>query len=241
MPDLAIDPIRHALRDGGPNYVETPADLDRFTGSIAEPWNSASAVLFILIPIVWAWHLRGRYREHPFLVACLPILATGGVGGVLFHGLRTTAFYRFLDVIPIYLLGCGVSIWLWIRLGPKFRHLLGMIAFLALLQSLAFFRLPIHWAINMSYAALATLVLIPIILALLRTRFRNAGWVYAALVFFATAWLCRLADPVRPPLLPMGTHWLWHTFGALTAASLSVYVYRIEKVPFLKAADLKGG
>jgi hypothetical protein len=238
MPDSAADPIHHVLRDGGPNYVETPPDLERFAGSIAEPWNTGSAALFVLIPIIWAWLLRGRYRETPFLVVCLPILATGGIGGVLFHGLRSAAFYRFLDVIPIYLLGFSVSVWLWIRLGPKLRHLLGMIAFLALLQSLAVFRLTIHWAINISYATLAALVLIPLILALVRTRFRHAGWVYSAVAFFAIALLCRGIDPIRPPLLPMGTHWLWHTFGALTAASLSVYVYRIEKVPLSKAADL---
>lgn len=231
MPDPVTQPIHQALRDGGPNYVETPPDLERFTGSIAEPWNTASAALFVIIPIVWALFLRGRYRERPFLVACLPILATGGIGGVLFHGLRTVAFYRFLDVVPIFILGLGVSVWLWIRLGPKLHHLVGMIAFLGFLQLQAFFQLPIHWAINISYAALAAIVLIPLILALLRTRFRYAGWVYSALAFFAIAILCRGADPVRPPLLPMGTHWLWHTFGALTAASLSIYVYRIEKVP----------
>jgi hypothetical protein len=63
---------------------------------------------------------------------------------------------------------------------------------------------------------------------LLRTRGRHAGWIATALVAFGIAWFCRLVDVKDPPLLPMGTHWLWHTFGAVTTAALSIYVYQIE-------------
>src|SRR4051812_42771398 len=54
--------------DGGPIYAET--DLSRV---IAEPWNAASASVFVLVALVWMVRLRGRYREHPFLTACLPL------------------------------------------------------------------------------------------------------------------------------------------------------------------------
>jgi hypothetical protein len=222
------------LPDGGPSYVETPNDLEHFKGWIAEPWNTGSATLFVLIAIGWTWALRGRYRQHPFLTICLPILFAGGVGGVLFHGLRRFNAFFLMDVIPIYVLGLLITVWLWIRLGPKLYHLLGVIAFLALLQLVAHFRLPTHWAINISYASLAAMVFLPLALALVRTRFRFGGWVYTSLVFFAAAWTCRIVDTMRPPLLPMGTHWLWHTFGALTTLTLSMYVYRIEVVPLRK-------
>jgi hypothetical protein len=226
------DPVVARLRDGGPTYVETPPDLDHYPGLAAEPWNAASALLFVLIAAGWAWALRGRYRQHPFLTMCLPILATGGIGGVLFHGLRLYRAFFLMDVIPIFLLGLCVTLWLWVRLGPKFRHLLGVVVLLALFQMLALFQLPTHWAINVSYASLAALVLLPLALALVRTHFRHAGWVYTALACFVLAWICRIADAtVRPPPLPMGTHWLWHTFGALTTAALSAYVYYIEGVP----------
>ena len=230
MPDPSADPIHQRLPDGGPSYVETPADLMNFDGIVAEPWNTASAALFVVIPLIWIWVLRGRYWERPFLTICLPILLAGGIGGVLFHGLRRYNAFFLLDVVPIYLLGFAVSIWLWVRLGPKLHHLLGMIAFLGVIQLTAHFRLPTHWAINISYASIALIVLIPLAMALIRTRFQDWGWIVTALACFAFAWLCRIGDTVRPPMLPMGTHWLWHTFGALTTASVSIYIYRIDGI-----------
>jgi hypothetical protein len=197
---------------------------------VAEPWNTGSAVIFVIIAGVWAWVLRGRYRDYPFLTMCLPILAAGGIGGVLFHGLRRYRAFFLLDVIPIFLLGLAVSIWIWVRLGPRLVYLFGLIAFLVLLQFFARLQLPMLWTISISYASLAILVLVPLTLALVRTRFRHGGWVYTALACFAIALICRFADGIPPPLLPMGTHWLWHTFGALCTAALSMYVYRIEGV-----------
>jgi hypothetical protein len=220
--------------DGGPRYVETPVDPDHFSGLVAEPWNTGSALLFIIIAGGWAWALRGRYRDHPFLTMCLPILATGGIGGVLYHGLRIYRVFFLMDVIPIFVLGLTVTLWLWIRLGPRLLHLLGLIALLALLQSIARYQLPRQWAINVSYGSLAVLILAPVVLSMVRTKFRHAGWVYTSVACFAIAWIFRISDTVRPPLLPMGTHWLWHTFGALTTLSLSIYVYHIEGVRLRK-------
>jgi hypothetical protein len=238
MSDPVRDPVQLRLPDGGPSYVETPPDLERFSGVVAEPWNTGSATLFVLIALAWVAALRGRYREHPFLTMCLPLLATGGIGGVLFHGLRRFHAFFLMDVIPIYVLGLMVTVWLWVRLGPKLRHLVGVIGFLALMQLLAHFNLPTHWAINFSYASLAFMVFLPLALSLLRTRSLRGGWVYTALACFAIAWTCRIADIARPPYLPMGTHWLWHVFGALTTASLSVYIFLIESTP-LKAVRAK--
>lgn len=236
MPDARPDPLNQRMRDGGPLFVETPPDLDQFNGWVAEPWNTASATLFVMIALIWAWALRGRYRQHPFLTICLPILATGGIGGVLFHGLRIHRIFLIVDVVPIYLLGLSITTWLWYRLGARLQHLLGVIVFFAFLQLLAQFRLPTQWAISMSYATLAALVLLALILTLVRTKFRHGGWVYASLACFAIAWTCRISDTIRPPLLPMGTHWLWHVFGALTTGSLSIYIYHIEGVNLRKVS-----
>jgi hypothetical protein len=224
------DTMKVRMRDGGPLFVETPPDLDNYPGWAAEPWNTASAALFVIIALGWIWFLRGRYRQHPFLTICLPILMVGGIGGMLFHGTRTIRLFLLIDVVPIYLLGFAVTVWLWVRLGARLRHLLGVIVFLLVMQLLAQMQMPIQWAINISYATLAVLILLAVAFTLFRTRFRHAGWVYTACAFFSIAWICRISDTVRPPVLPMGTHWLWHVFGALTTLSLSVYVYQIEGV-----------
>src|SRR5262245_53265209 len=218
--------------DGGPIYTETPQEVrdgQPYPGLIAEPWNAATAFLFVVIVIAWLIRLGPRLLKYPFMAVSLPILLVGGIGGTMYHGLRNWSWYFRMDVFPIYLLGLMLSIYFWIRLGPKIRYLVTMIGVLALIQVFGFLQLPRVVAINVSYAMLALLILVPLAVVLLRTRFRHVGWVITALVSFAIAWFCRLADaPPEPPLLPMGTHWLWHTFGAITTAALTEYVYRIE-------------
>ena len=249
MPDSDTGSLTQArLPDKGPVYTETPPELvlgQDYPGWIAEPWNAATASLFVVIVLVWLVRLRGRLIRYPFLLIALPTLFVGGVGGTLYHGLRNRPLWFFMDVIPIYCLGAAVSIYFWIRLGPKIRYLIGMIAVLGLIQVLGMLQLPRHWAINLSYAALALLILAPLAIVVVRTRARQAGWVATALACFGVAWLFRLADTIQPPLLPMGCHWLWHLFGAFTTAALSEYVFRLYGVNLRPAAkqlhDRNGG
>jgi len=224
-------------RDGGPVYTETPHEIRThkpYPGLVAEPWNAATAFLFVLVAGFWFVRLRGRLRRYPFLAISLPILLVGGIGGTLYHGLRNWVGFFLMDVIPIYLLGLIVSVYWWVRLGPRVRHLLAMVLVLAFVQVVGAWQLPPHWAINVSYAMLALLIVAPLSLVLIRTRFRHAGWVATAFVAFGIAWFFRLADAWDDPVLPMGTHWLWHTFGAATTAALTEYVYLIEGVNLRK-------
>lgn len=219
--------------DHGPLYTETPAELKAglpYSGTVAEPWNAATAFLFVLIVVYWVARLRGRLKGHPFLAISLPLLFVGGVGGTLYHGLRIWVGFFLMDVLPIYLLGLIVSVYWWVRLGPRVRHLLSMLVVLCFLQLLGHWRLPTPWAIQLSYAMLAMLIVIPLVLVMIRTRARHWEWVATAFVSFGIAWFFRIADTWQPPLLPMGTHWLWHTFGAATTFALAEYVYRIEGV-----------
>src|SRR3954471_21330001 len=89
----ANDPLTTTGRgpDHGPLYTETPAELKAgapYPGTIAEPWNAATAFLFVLIVVYWVARLRGRLKRHSFLAVALPLLFVGGVGGTLYHGLR---------------------------------------------------------------------------------------------------------------------------------------------------------
>lgn len=219
--------------DHGPLYTETPLEIREhspYHGWIAEPWNAGTAFLFVLIALFWMWRLKGQYRRFPFLTMALPLLFAGGVGGTLYHGLRNWVGFFLLDLVPIYLLGVAASLYLWLRLGPNLRNLFGMLALLVGFQALGRWKFPPHWSINISYAALALIILSPILVALWRTNFRHVGWVAAALVSFGIAWICRLADAWQPPLLPMGTHWLWHGFGALTTWCVTEYLYHIAMI-----------
>lgn len=235
-PESAPDAVSERLADGGPRYLETPAD-PRAPNSpfVAEPFNAVTASFFVVICAVWSRRLFGRYRQFPFLVCCLPILLAGGIGGTLYHAFRTRLAYFLLDVIPIQLLGLASSVYLAIRLGRTFGWKRVLLISLLILLAFVFVNgllvlvpptVP-TLRISLNYASLAAIILIPIVITLVRSRFAHAGFVWAGLGSFAIALFFRFVDPFSP--LPMGTHWLWHTFGAICTAFVIEYFYRVER------------
>lgn len=222
--------------DGGPVYRETPPDPTVSQG-LAEPFNTATAFLFVLIVLGWVWRLRGRYRRFPFTVASLPILMAGAVGGTLYHATRTRRLYFLLDVIPISLLGGAGAVYLTVRLGLAYGLWRVLAAAVGLLGLYLFVNAVLFRAVradnpnltvNLSYASLALMILLPLGFTLAQTRFRHAGWVAGGLASFLIAWFCRLVDNTPWGDLSMGTHWLWHVFGAVTTQALYEYFYRLE-------------
>ena len=226
------------LPDGGPRYQETP--LDPYlsdAAAIAEPWNTVTAALFIVIVVYWLVTLGRRWKAYPFAMSCLPILLAGGIGGTLYHATRTQKAYFLLDVIPISLLGLAGSAYLTIRLSRSLglvRVLLTAIGLLVVylgVNGLLFSMIQSdnkNLRVNLSYASLAVVILAPIVVVLIRTKFRYGRWVLAALGCFALAWLCRLVDHTALSPLPMGTHWLWHLFGAVTTQIMIAYFVKLE-------------
>jgi hypothetical protein len=233
QPDWALL-MPDRMPDRGPRYTETPADPYASDAPlIAEPWNTITASLFIWIVVWWAWRLHGRFRQYPFLVSCMPILLAGGIGGTLYHGTRASVVYFLLDVIPISVLGLAGSLYMAFRyFGRRQLWLLpGLVVVYAACNRLLFYAVgPINMqlSINLSYASLAAVVLLPIVLVLIRTRFRHGGWVVAGLISFVFAWIFRLVDRDIGPYLAMGSHWLWHTFGAISTALMVEYFYLVE-------------
>jgi hypothetical protein len=232
-PDDAVS-ANAQLRDRGPRYTETPTDPyapdARFP---AEPWNAVTASLFVVIVVAWVVRLRGRYHAYPFLMSCLPILLVGGIGGTLYHGLRTRQLYFWLDILPIQLLPVAGAVYLAVRLWRRWGWLyLGGSVVVYLSTSALLFTLVLprsrQLAVNLNYAALATVILFPMALALIRTRFRHGKWVVAGLIAFVIAWFFRLWDENPGPYLPMGSHWLWHLFGAISTALIIEFYYRVE-------------
>jgi hypothetical protein len=232
-PDWALL-TRDRMPDRGPRYTETPADpYAPDAPLIAEPWNAVTASFFVWIVVWWAWRLRGRFRQYPFLVSCMPILLAGGIGGTLYHGTRSSIVWFLLDVIPISVLGLAGSLFMAYRyVGRRRLWLLpALVVVYAACNRLLFYAVgPVNMqlSINLSYASLAAVILLPIVLVLVRTRFRNGGWVAAGLISFIFAWIFRLVDREIGPYLAMGSHWLWHTFGALATAFMVEYFYRVE-------------
>jgi hypothetical protein len=230
------------MPDWGPRYTETPPDpYAPDAPRIAEPWNTVTASFFIVIVAFWVWRLRGRFSQYPFLCCCLPILLVGGIGGALYHATRVSISYFLLDVVPIQFLGLAGSIYLVIRVGYHAgwkRQVLfggGAVIVLLLVNFILFPTLQTtslggnpNLRVNLSYATLAIIVVLPMVAMLIRTRFRHVGWVVSGLLSFVIAWFFRLFDLKLGLDLPMGSHWLWHTFGAITTAMIFEYFYHVE-------------
>jgi hypothetical protein len=234
-PDWALL-TKDRMPDRGPRYTETPADPYASDAPfIAEPWNAVTASLFIWIGLVWPWRLRGRFKNYPFLVCCMPIFLAGGIGGTLYHGTRSSAVWFLLDVIPISLLGLAGALYMAFRfLGRRQLWMLPALVVLYIVCNQILFsavgRISSQLRINLSYASLAVLILIPVGMVLWSTRFRHGGWVVAGIISFVFAWIFRLVDrdPDMVAHMPMGTHWLWHTFGAITTLLMVEYFYLVE-------------
>ena len=162
----------------------------------------------------------------------IPILLAGGVGGTLYHATRTSFAFFLLDVVPISVLGLAGAVFMAIRYwgGRGWWFVPGATAFYIGINGLLFAALDPGQtlAVNLSYASLAVVVLTPITLVLVRTKFRHGGWIVAGFVAFVIAWCFRLVDRRVELMLPMGSHWLWHTFGATATAFLIEYFYRVE-------------
>lgn len=216
-------------RDQGPIYAETLKYQSlQLNSLIVEPWNAITAFAFVVIALVWLLRLRGRYRQHPFLMLCLPLLLVGGIGGTLYHGLRRYGMFLAMDVLPIVILVLAGSIYLWIRLKPPRWVIPTLVAFFAAGSALSWV-FHTHIAINVQYVMLAVSVTVPVVIVLVRTRFRHIELIRLTMITFGFALLFRFLDPLRPPVLPMGTHWLWHLGGAGATMFLSEYFYRLER------------
>ncbi len=223
--------LQARLRDGGGRYTET--DLSRL---IVEPWNGASAFLFLLIVGYWAYRLRGQYREHIFLSVALPVLAIGGIGGTVYHAFRLHQVFLVMDWLPIMILCLAASVYFFIKSLGSWVHAAWIVGGAFVLQGLMFRYqwLPMQLAINVNYTLMALLILVPTGLMLWQTQFRAGRWVGYALASFALAITCRALDPEA--LLPMGTHFLWHVFGAAACHCMFQYVYLINQPATAPAA-----
>lgn len=217
------DSLAGRLTDGGPVYFETCLDCP-----IVEPYSAASAVLFVAVAVFWAWRVRGQFRRHAFISACLPIIALGGLGSLLYHGTRAHRVFFLIDVFTLVILCLAASLFMWAKAVGRRWWIIGVALPGALLVQRQFFvLLPTHVAINVSYAFLATLILLPTLIVLGRTQWRGVGWVIGAVGAVAVAIAFRALDTMSPPVLPMGTHWLTHVFGAVAAHALIAFVYRL--------------
>ncbi|WP_017733538.1 hypothetical protein [Nafulsella turpanensis] len=210
--------------DGGTIYRETIPGGDY----LAEPWNAISSLSILLPAVYWAWKLRGRYREYPFITFCIPLLFLGGLGSTLFHALRNSRLLLLLDVTPTAILMLSLAIYFWVKILPKWWWVIPIVAASLLWRFWARYYLPLDLAINITYAVTGSLIFIPTIILLYRTRMAHSSFIIVSAVFFITSLIFRKLDSWEQDVLPMGTHFLWHIFSGVGAFFLAEYLYKVH-------------
>ncbi|MDT0691872.1 ceramidase domain-containing protein [Salegentibacter sp. F188] len=209
--------------DSGPIYQETIEG--RFP---VEPFNTFSNLFFLFFAIYFGRKVYPDYREQKFLAFSIPVLIIGFIGGTIYHATRSHEIWLILDWLPILLLCLAVSVFfifkstsgLWQRL---------FLAIIVLVLVFGVRYVPFgRYQESMNYVGTALGLLLPIILYLFETNFRHFLQVLFALLSFCIAISFRAMDKHMDEL-EMGTHWLWHTFGALSVFFLMEYIYRTQE------------
>ncbi len=213
-----------APNDCGPIYRESLQ-----SGFPVEPWNTVSNLSFLFLILYWAFRLEFQWKKFPSIFFLLAFTSVGLFGGTLYHGTRSHCFWLFLDWIPIVFNVGVLSVVFWNGYFQNWK--------LALLfgipPTLAAAVLQLYFGFqSVLYSTLAYLSLFLSVGASLFFWLRKNGRQHGHLLGFAMisaglAFLSRLAE--RSPFfdfLTMGTHFLWHIFGAMTCHFVLLYLYR---------------
>jgi hypothetical protein len=232
MKDPEWERYHISLKDGGPYYTET--NLKQY---IVEPWNAISSLFFLIPAIYWAIRIRKNLTENIFIAYCIPLLILGGLGSTFFHAFRSSEILLWMDVLPILILTLSVSTYFWHKVYNNWViTIITMIfSFIARRFVLMVHGIPIHTAINISYAISGVTIFLPILIVLIKTRFQKYSIVLLSVFFFILSLICREIDARSIHTLSMGTHFLWHVFSAVGAFFLAQYLF------FIKDYHIPGG
>jgi hypothetical protein len=177
-------------------------------GLLAEPLNAVSNISFLLA--AWAaWVLAERTGNLSTGVrALIAIGASVGIGSILWHT-YPTMLTLILDSVPI-LIFISCYIWLYARNVIGMRPLFAVAA-VAAFPLATFLAIPFSGVLHGAFVYVPGLV-VTLVLGVFHARERvvarftllAAAGVYLAALFFRTI------DNEICPLLPIGTHFLWH-------------------------------
>jgi len=211
--------------DGGSAYAET-----NMQHLFPEPLNTITSCFFLAIAIYWTVKIWGHTRDHAFMTGALLLLYIGGIGGTIYHGLRQWGFFIMMDWLPIMLLCVSAGVYFLARLTRWYYAVLLVIVYVVF-QYYARQQMVdsnVQLFININYAVLAGIVLLPVIGYLINTSFKNGRWVGFALLAFICALTFRVSDKWNWLPQQTGTHFLWHTFGAIACFCMFKYIYLIN-------------
>ncbi|MFZ4929391.1 hypothetical protein [Chryseobacterium sp. Mn2064] len=218
-------PINLIPPDGGMLYKETD-----MTQLFPEPLNAITAILFLALAIFWTIKMKGNFKKYPFLTYCLILLYVGAIGGSVYHSFRQWPVFIMMDWLPIMLLCLSAGFYFVAQSTRWYYAVVILLVYLILMFALR------NWIlinnpslfINVNYAIMASFVLFSVLSYLIYTKWKAGKWVGFALLSFVLALTCRIIDKLD--WLSFGTHFLWHTFGAVATFCMFNYIYLTQNI-----------
>ncbi|WP_113660790.1 hypothetical protein [Pedobacter nanyangensis] len=213
-------PVNQLPPDGGMLYTET-----NMAQLFPEPLNAITSGFFLAIALYWTVKMMGKFKSNPFLTYCLVLLYIGGIGGTVYHALRQWSVFIMMDWMPIMLLCVSAGVYFLAQSSRWYYAVLMVLGYVGLQFCIRNWINPgnIHLFVNLNYALMASLVLLPVLKYLVYTNWKAGKWVAYALLSFALALTFRIAD--KWAWLSVGTHFLWHSFGAVATFCMFNYIY----------------
>ncbi|BAO54743.1 membrane protein [Nonlabens marinus] len=229
---MLLTVLLQTVNDSGPIYKETV--MGRFP---VEPFNTASNLVFLAVIIYFSIKIWKSTHSHYFLKAIMPIFFLGYIGGTVYHATRSAEFWLLLDWVPIVLLCFACSIYFVFKSARSWRYRLLLIAIIVGLNIIpATLPLPKGYGTSVGYIGSAVAVILPVVVYLYQTGWARAIYLGLAVGSFTIAVILRTLDKkYEMEWLWMGTHWLWHTFGAIAVFWLVRFIYEdIERQQHLR-------
>ncbi len=223
MPEVGVRPA-----DFGPIYLET--NLSRFP---VEPFNTYSNLCFLALVLYFAYRTKFSLKDHPLTVSALPILLLGFVGGTIYHATRSHSIWLVLDFVPIAVLSLMAAAYLWHKITRRWiltvLLMVGLVVFpRAFIWTLDF---PRSLKITTGYGILALSIILPAIIHCKKQRWKSISLLLLTFVSFSIALFFRWFDQNgAAEHLPMGSHFLWHLFGAVSTAGMMSYLFGVEEL-----------
>lgn len=218
------------MADGGPRYTEFHSGH-----LIVEPWNAISSVFMMLPAFFWLLRWWPLLKAQYFLLYSLTLVFLGGLGSTLFHAFRVSSFFLYLDFVPPAVLTLSLSVFFLLKILPGWRYVALALLPVIALRVILFQHLPQHLSINLSYAFSGMIIIVPLLIYLIKTRFLFGGDVLLTILLFGFALFFRQTDIHSIDFLPQGTHFLWHIFSAAGAWYLLRYLGKISLKPAIRA------
>ena len=196
-----------------------------------EPFNAISNFAFLAIIIYWTWKTKFRIRLYPVIVITMPLIFGAFICGMMHHILRSGKEWHILNLICISYAVITTCVYLWYRVtGSWMKSFLCVFSIPLIFRLfLASISLPEVISVAVVFVVMAMAIMIPACIHCIRNHLKNLDLLIISSISFMIALVFRQIDANLVGISTIGTHFLWHIFGAISVFFVLKYLFLADK------------